>query len=150
MEPKLLFKWLANDRPRYFFEFLDNSVPLGTYPELIARGTQGSMQIFKPDLFIDIERYRRINVLAASPQQVAPDPALLKVENNLGFLRQCIERIEHLEFIDPETGSVYLEIQAGKFQLGDEKLFTQRLAEQTLREIVAQLAPELLRESSLH
>ncbi len=43
--PKLLFKWLANTRPRYFFEFLDNSVAKGTYPELIARGTQGSMQI---------------------------------------------------------------------------------------------------------
>ena len=29
--PKLLFKWLANKKPRYFFEFLDNSVPKGTY-----------------------------------------------------------------------------------------------------------------------
>ena len=65
--PKLLFKWLANDKPRYFFEFLDNSVPMGTYPELIARGTQGQMQIYRIRPLIDIDRYQRINVLATSP-----------------------------------------------------------------------------------
>jgi hypothetical protein len=125
--PKLLFKWLANDKPRYFFEFLDNSVPMGTYPELIARGTQGQMQVYRVRSLIDIDRYQRINVLATSPDQVAAASEQLKVENNLGFLRQCIAKFKLIEFVDVTTDNCF-----------------QNLADETLRDIVALLAPDLL------
>ena len=144
--PKLLFKWLANDKPRYFFEFLDNSVAKGTYPELIARGTQREMRIYRVRPLVDIERYRRINVLATSPDQVAPSPDLLKVENNLGFLRQCISKIKLIEFIDIKTDTSFLAIRSGSFDVVNDDLFKQNLAEETLRDIVTQLAPDLLPE----
>ncbi|MDH3635928.1 MAG: zeta toxin family protein [Gammaproteobacteria bacterium] len=144
--PKLLFKWLANDKPRYFFEFLDNSVAKGTYPELIARGTQGQMQIYRVRPLIDIERYQRINVLATNPEQVAASAELLEVENNLGFLRQCISKIKLIEFVDIKTDTSFLAIRSGSFDVVDDDLFRRNLADETLREIVALLAPDLLPE----
>ncbi|MDH3629696.1 MAG: zeta toxin family protein [Gammaproteobacteria bacterium] len=142
--PKLLFKWLANDKPRYFFEFLDNSVPMGTYPELIARGTQGRMQIYRVRPLIDIDRYQRINVLATSPDQVAAATEQLKVENNLGFLRQCIAKFKLIEFVDVTTDNCFMAIRSGSFELVDTGLFEQNLVDETLRDIVSLLAPDLL------
>ena len=147
--PRLLFKWLANSKPRYFFEFLDNSVAKGTYPLLIARGTQGSMKIYRPDPLIDIERYQRINVLATAPQQVAAPEEELAVAKNLGFLRQCIARIKLIEFIDVESDSAYLAIRSGSFEVIDAVLFDQNLADDSLRQIVEQLAPDLMPRQAL-
>jgi hypothetical protein len=142
--PKLLFKWLASEKPKYFFEFLDNSVAKGTYPELIARGTQGKMQIYRPGPLIDIERFQRINVLATSPDQVAAAPELLSVANNLGFLRQCIARFKLIEFVDITTDTSFLTIRSGSFEISNPDLCKQNLADETLREIVELLAPDLL------
>ena len=142
--PKLLFKWLASDKPKYFFEFLDNSVAKGTYPELIARGTQGKMEIYRPHSLIDIERFQRINVLATSPDQVAAPAELQTVAHNLGFLRQCIARFKLIEFVDEETGSIYLKIRSGSFENSDQEVFRRKLDDETLREIVELLAPDLM------
>jgi hypothetical protein len=144
--PKLLFKWISNKTPTYFFEFLDNSVPKGTYPTLIARGTQGKMQIYQLHSMIDIDRFQRINVLATRPQQVAAPAEQLRVANNLGFLRQCIKRFVLIEFIDHHSERCYLAIRRGSFEICDEQLFQQNLADDTLRETVRLLAPELLGE----
>ena len=143
--PKLLFKWLSTSRPRYFFEFLDNSVAKGTYPELIARGTQGSMQIFRPGPLIDIERYQRINVMATSAQQVSASADELAVAKNLGFLRQCIARIKLIEFVDIESGRVFLSIRSGSFDITDPALLRKNLEDDTLSEILSELAPDLPR-----
>ena len=142
--PKLLFKWLAYDQPKYIYEFLDNSVPKGTYPELIARGTQGSMRIYRHEPFIDIERYQRINVLATTPDQVAAEPEFLDVKQNLGFLQQCIAKIESIEFVDEAEDKTYLEIRRGSFEVVDKTLLQHKLADDTLAEILIQLAPEIL------
>jgi hypothetical protein len=141
--PKLLFKWLSSDRPRYIFEFLDNSVPKGTYPELIARGTQGSLRLYRPAGFIDIERFQRINVMATEPGAVDPDPAVLEVKHNLGFLQQCIAKIELIEFVDETRDATYLQVRRGSFEVVDADLLQQRLDDPALREILSQLAPDL-------
>ena len=142
--PKVLFKWLANDTPRYFFEFLDNSVARGEYPRLIARGSQQGMQIFDPDRLVDIDRFTRINVHASTPQQVPAPAAELAVENNLGFLRECIEAIGHIEFVDAASGQCYLRVESGRFEVVERSLFEARLADETLRRIVQALSPGLL------
>ena len=142
--PKLLFKWLSSERPKYFFEFLDNSVPKGTYPELIARGTQGSLRLYRPASFIDIERFQRINVMATEPGAVDPEAEQLEVGNNLGFLQQCIARIELIEFVDEPDEQVYLQIRRGSFSVVDEALLRRKLSDEALREILAALAPDLL------
>ncbi len=142
--PKLLFKWLAYKKPRYSFKFIDNSVPKGSVPTLIARGTQGWMQIFELEPLINIERYTRINIHATTPEQVAADPAELTVKKNLGFLRQCIKRIEHIEFVDTDSDRIYLSIRSGKFEIVDRQLFDIKLADEALREIIFEIAPDLV------
>ena len=145
--PKLLFKWISNASPTYFFEFLDNSVPKGTYPDLIARGTQGQMQIYQLHSLIDIERYQRINLLATRPEAVAAPQEQLTVANNLGFLRQCINRFGNIEFIDRASDRRYLAIHHGSFEIVDAALFREQLADVTLREVIQELAPDLLENS---
>jgi hypothetical protein len=142
--PKLLFKWTSHNKPVYFFEFLDNSVAKGTYPTLIARGTQGKMQIYQLHSLIDIERYQRINVLATCPEEVAAPPEQLTVANNLGFLKQCIARFALIEFIDRASDSCYLRIRSGSFDVCDADMFKGNLADETLVEVVKLLAPNLL------
>ena len=142
--PKLLFKWTSHKTPTYFFEFLDNSVPKGTYPELIARGTQGKMQIYQLRSLIDIERYQRINVLATRPEEVAAPAEQQQVANNLGFFKQCIKRFALIEFIDRQSESCFLTIRRGSFDIIDAALFEQSLGDDSLREMLTQLAPDLL------
>ena len=142
--PKLLFKWTSHKTPTYFFEFLDNSVPKGTYPELIARGTQGKMQIYQLRSLIDIERYQRINVLASRPEEVAAPLQQLQVANNLGFFKQCITRFALIEFIDRQSDNCFLAIRRGSFDVVDAVLFDQNIGDDSLREMLAQLAPDLL------
>ena len=142
--PKLLFKWLSSERPKYYFEFLDNSVPKGTYPELIARGTQGSMRLYRPASFIDIERFQRINVMATEPGAVEPAAEMLEVSKNLGFLQQCMAKIELIEFVDADTDQAYLQVRRGSFEVTDADLLQRKLADETLREILSALAPDLL------
>ena len=146
--PKLLFKWTSHKTPTYFFEFLDNSVPKGTYPLLIARGTQGKMQIYQLRSLIDIERYQRINVLATRPEDVAAPAEQQRVANNLGFFKQCIKRFALIEFIDRQSETCFLAIRSGSFEVCDTTLLQQNLADDSLREMLAQLAPDLLSESS--
>ena len=142
--PKLLFKWLANKKPRFSFKFIDNSVPRGEVPILIARGSQGWMQIFEVEPLINIERYQRINIHATSAEQVAADADDLRVAKNLGFLRQCIRRIEHIEFVDRESDQSYLLIRSGKFNVVDRQLFERQLEQGSLREFILEVAPDLL------
>ena len=146
--PKLLFKWTSHNKPVYFFEFLDNSVAKGTYPELIARGTQGKMQIYQLHSLIDIERYQRINVLATCPEEVAAPPEQLEVAKNLGFFKQCITRFGLIEFIDRASDNCYLRIRSGSFDICDTDLFKRNLADETLVEVVRLLAPDLLDEQT--
>ncbi len=146
--PKVLFKWLAYKTPRYSFKFMDNSVPKGTAPTLIARGAQGWMQIFEVEPLINIERYKRINIHATAPEQVAARPSDLTVGKNLGFLRQCIKRIEHIEFVDSYTEQTYVLIKSGRFEVVDQQLFEHKLTDETLQQILSEVAPELLTGSS--
>jgi len=146
--PKLLFKWTSHKKPAYFFEFLDNSVPKGTYPLLIARGTQGKMQIYQLRSLIDIERYQRINVLATRPEEVAAPADQQQVANNLGFFKQCIKRFALIEFIDQQSETCFLAIRSGSFEVCDAALLQPNLTDDSLREMLAQLAPDLLSESS--
>jgi hypothetical protein len=141
--PKLLFKWLANSRPKFIFEFLDNSVALGEYPTMIARGAQAQMDIFDPIAFINIERYQKINVLARSPDAVYPEPSVLEVSRNIGFLQQCIRKIEHVRFLDLASGQAYLTVTAGKFQVSNFDLLAVKLLDPDLSLIFLQLAPEI-------
>ncbi|MFT5721980.1 MAG: hypothetical protein ACI9W6_002298 [Motiliproteus sp.] len=143
--PKILFKWLAYDKPLLKYEFLDNSVPKGTYPKTIAYGTQAALNIVKVSAFIDIERYQKINIQAKSPEEVYPQGRTLDVLNNMSFLKQCLARIPQINFVDESTGKVYVRVQRGTFEVMDESRFAALLEDDTLAQVFREVAPQMMR-----
>lgn len=117
--PKLLFKWLSNNQPKFIYEFLDNDVPIDHFPLLIANGSQRKMNIFDPIGFVNIERFQKINVKATTPAEVYSDTKIFVVEKNLGFLKLCISKIETVNFIDPKSNTLYLSSNKGCLKVKD-------------------------------
>lgn len=145
--PKLLFKWLACPSPRFHYHFLDNSVAKGNPPATIAWGDQQVMHIYDPVSFLNIERYRKINVHAKTPAAVYPSGDKLAVSNNCGFLRQCIREIPRINFIDPATLQPYLIAEQGQLKLINRSLFDYQRRHQEQKEIFELLAPHLIDET---
>ena len=147
--PKLLFKYLTNPKPRYVFEFLDNSVPKGEYPTTIAKGTQDRIDIFDPVAFIDIQRYQYINVAANNAGAVYDDEASQRIETNMEFLSQCIARINLVNFIDAESGQIYLQSERKKFRIVDADLFDSKVSNVDIATIFSLLAPQVFPQTSI-
>ncbi len=145
--PRLLFKYIGKTRPKYMFEFLDNSVPKGKFPSLVARGSQDLMQVYRIEPLVNIERYQRINELANAPDKVHAPADELVVARNLQFIRQCVKAFKTIEFLEPETAQLYLRVSNGKYSVTDQEVFNAALGDEVLRETLACLAPELLAES---
>jgi hypothetical protein len=141
--PKLLFKYLAHKKPKFIFEFLDNSVTQGVYPTMIARGSQDQMDIFDPITFVNIERYQKINIMARSPEAVYPDHQVLEIAKNIGFLQQCIRKIEYIRFVDIASERDYLNVKNGKFKIIDSNLLKAKLLDSDLMSIFLAVAPEI-------
>ncbi|MEH6651452.1 MAG: hypothetical protein V7707_15605 [Motiliproteus sp.] len=142
--PKLLFKWLAYDKPLLKYEFLDNNVPKGTYPKTIAYGTQAALNIVNVSAFINIERYQKINIKAKSPDAVYPEGQALDVINNMGFLKQCLTRIPQINFVDESTGRVYVQVKRDVFEVIDESRFSALLEDDTLTQVFREIAPQII------
>ncbi len=145
--PKILFKWLANDRPLFKYEFLDNSVPKGTYPKSVAFGTRDEINIIDCSVFVDIERYQKINIRAKTPRDVYPTGPATSVKNNMGFLAQCVRKIPAVNFIDQETGTTYVRVRNGIFRVLDAEILARQLEDSERAQIFSELAPRLSLES---
>ncbi|GGK55944.1 zeta toxin family protein [Amphritea balenae] len=109
--PKLLFKWLAYDKPVFKFSFMDNSVAKGESPLTIAWGSQQALNIIDPMALINIERYQKINIYAENEAEVYPDSEQFDVRHNCGFLRQCISRLPRVNFLTAADSEPYLVIE---------------------------------------
>lgn len=142
--PKILFKWLVYDKPKLKYEFLDNSVPKGSYPKTIAYGTQTKLNIVKVTAFIDIERYQKINIKAKSPEEVYAKHKAYSVESNIGFLKQCLVRIPQINFIDESTGRTYVRVQNGVFEVVEDSLFRQQIKNSDVADVFRVTAPQIL------
>jgi len=121
--PKLLFKWLSYNQPKFIFEFLDNDVPIDNFPRLIANGSQGSLNIFDPMGFVNIERYQKINIKASTSAEVYSDKHKFVVEKNLEFLRSCLLKVEKVHFIDPDSNRIYLSSNKGCLKVEETSCF---------------------------
>jgi hypothetical protein len=111
--PDLFFTWIRRSDKSVHFEFLDNSVRLGERPRTVAYGNNQTLNLLDVRRLIDVERFRRVNVAANSPEQLYADRTRLASEHNTGFLQRCIERFAEVNFADQATGRVYLRIAAG-------------------------------------
>ena len=112
--PDVFFTWVRRSDKRIQFEFLDNSVRFGERPRTVAFGDNATFNVLDVKTTLDIDRYARIDVDAAAAEHLYPDPALLAAENNLDFLKRCVENFHLVNFAEQTSGQVYLRIERGQ------------------------------------
>ena len=118
--PKLIFKWLAHTKPRYEFTFFDNTVPKGQFPVTSVTGNQKGMSVFDPMVFVNIERYQKINIHAQTPAQVYPNAERMAIENNMVFFNQCLLRFPTVSFSRSPDQAPYLVVKHKTYTVHDE------------------------------
>lgn len=121
--PKLIFKWIAHTRPYYEFTFFDNSVPKGQFPLTSATGNQKGIQVFDPMVFINIERYQKINIHAQSAAQVYPSDETMAVANNMDFFNQCLKRFPSAFFRRSQANEPYLIVRQKSYTISHQEEF---------------------------
>lgn len=112
--PRLFFTWANRDGKQVHFEFLDNTVPLGTVPRTIAFGWNGQLNVLDVRRMIDIERFAKVNVGATSPKEVYPRGHTMEAASNTHFLRECARQIPIVNFASHDTGRVYARLDHGR------------------------------------
>ena len=111
--PRLFFNWaLARDK-QVVCEFLDNSVPLGERPRTIAFWSDGVLNILDVTGLIDIDRFRKVDIFARSPEAVFKGVDL-SAPANMGFLLECLRRMPAIRFVQAETGRAILRLDRGR------------------------------------
>jgi len=112
--PELFFTWALRRDKSVHYEFLDNSVPAGERPKSAAFGRDGELNVLDVGRMLDVERFARINVDAAGPQEVYRNRPAMAAEASTGFLAACARRLPALNFAARDSGRIYLRIEAGR------------------------------------
>lgn len=118
--PQLFFNWVKKDQQKIHFEFLDNSVPLGTRPRTVAFGWNDKITVLDPECMRLLNSYQRVNVAATCPEDVLLDTA----DSNDDFLADCINRIADVTFLDPKTLEVLGHTRDGVVAYESDGFFT--------------------------
>jgi hypothetical protein len=129
--PELFFTWALNTRRRVHYEFLDNSLAEGR-PLTVAFGWNGEMTILDLKRILDIDRFRKINIRAQTPEDLYIDKELAP-ERNVQFLQRCVRLIPMINFADRGTGRVYARLEHGKWTWRDEQRLSCVLADPDAR-----------------
>ena len=139
--PNVFFTWVRRSDKRIRFEFLDNSVALGERPRTAVFGDNDSVNILDVKRMIDIDRYGRVFVDAATPDELYRDSRSLAAERNVGFLRRCVEGFQCANFASQQTGRVYLRIESGAPVWADQGALQEALADPDTRAGIKAVAP---------
>jgi len=75
---------------------------------------------------LDIERFKKINIRAKTPEEVYANENLAP-EHNVDFLKRCARWIPIINFADHETGQIYARLEHGKWAWHDEERFANAL-----------------------
>jgi hypothetical protein len=146
--PRLFFTWASRKDKSVYFEFLDNGVPDGERPRTVAFGSNGAMSILDVKCLIDVERYRKLNVEARSPEEVYPDAGAMAPERNTAFLEECARRIPSIDLADHETGVVYARLEAGRLCWTDPAALANATQNPETRAGLMALAPDATEHAS--
>lgn len=120
---KLFFTWALDQEKEIHYEFLDNSVDFGKRPKTIAFGDNGSLCILDVKCMMDIDRYQKININACSADSVYPSAEEMLPETNMTFLKNCVERLKGVNFINPVNNEVTASTSSGELvKLNEEEL----------------------------
>jgi hypothetical protein len=142
--PQLFFTWVRRADKRVHFEFLDNSVPFGERPRTVAFGWNEVLNVLDVKSMLDIDRFRRIDVDARSPDALYADTSLLAAERNTAFLRACMNEFAEMNFADHASGRIYARF-AGRVPVwADPVPLRDALEDADTRAGLAAVAPALL------
>jgi hypothetical protein len=145
--PELFFTWVERKDKRLVFEFVDNSVAQGERPRTIAFGTNERLDVLDVRRMLDIERFRRVDVDARSPERLFPDPRFLAPEANAGFLRACVGKFREINFADQATGRIYLHLSSGVPDWLDATALEQAASDPDVRAGLLAVVPSLFERS---
>ena len=137
--PKLIFKWLAHTSPRYEFTFFDNSVPKGQFPLTSVTGNQKGIQVFDPMVFVNIERYQKINIYARNLEEVYPSAELMSVANNMRFFNQCLKRFPMASFSLAQGCEPYLIVRQKTYTISHQEEFNLQREDPQLKLLFEQI-----------
>jgi hypothetical protein len=143
--PDVFFTWVRRSDKRIQFEFLDNTVPLGERPRTVAFGDNDTFNVLNVKGILNIERYGRINVDAASAEFLYADRRMLDPAHNTGFLRRCVESFREVNFADQASGRIYLRIESGTPESVDTSALESAVADPDTLTGVGAVAPAALR-----
>lgn len=112
--PDVFFTWVRRSDKRIQFEFLDNTVRLGERPRTAAFGDNETLNILDVKAILDVQRYARIDVGAAAPENLYPNQGLLAAERNADFLKRCVQGFRWINFAEQASGRIYLRLERGR------------------------------------
>jgi hypothetical protein len=121
--PELILKWISKSITQQGIDYtlLDNSVPKGERPKIIAYGKNGELNIIDIKGMLNITGFAKLNVDATSPDALyrpeAHEPKL-----NTDLLHECLKRIPSIQLVD-EDRQPYASIHDGKLTIIDPLRF---------------------------
>jgi hypothetical protein len=148
--PQLFLTWARRTDKAVHFEFLDNSVEMGQPPRTVAFGWNDRVFVLNVKCLMDVVRYRKVDVDAASPAQLFRDTVeqALKPEHNAEFLLQCVRQMRELIFADQHSGRIYLQIEEGRPVWVDAEALASAVSDPHTRAAVMAVAPGVLDRSA--
>lgn len=146
--PTVFFTWALHPAKTVHYEFLDNDVPPGARPRTAAFGWYGEMNILEVKAMLAVDRYRKINVAATSPEQVYGRKEVMTASANTDFLTRCVRQISAVNFADQDSGRIYARFEAGRLAWIDRETLERALEDEETRAGLLALAPDLSRGST--
>ena len=142
--PDVFFTWVRRSDKRIRFEFLDNTVPRGERPRTVAFGDNHTVNVLDVKRMLDIVRYGRIFVDATGPDLLYQDRDSLAADQNMSFLRRCVETFHRVNFADQASGRIYLRMESGVAVWADRVQLQAAVREPDTRAGVWAVAPRAL------
>ncbi len=145
--PGLFFTWALREGKQVHYEFLDNSVKKGDRPRTIAFGFNREINIFDIPAMLNVDRYKRVNVEAASRDEVFPSPEDMSPALNSGFLKECFGRLDAVRLADQASGEVYAWIEQGSAVAVNRAGLKRALRKKDVNEALDAVMPALVKDA---
>jgi hypothetical protein len=139
--PGLFFTWSNRSDKLVHFEFLDNGVAQGERPRTIAFGWNDTLNILDVRRMLDVERYRRVDIDARSPESLYPAAAPLDPAANVAFLIECVRRFREVNFADQASGQIYARVESGRIASIDSEALSLATSDADTRAGLAAAVP---------
>ena len=136
--PSLFLSWVNSRGKRIHFEFLDNDVPLGDLPLTAAFGWNETLVILDVKLLLNIDRYKKVNIAATTPDEIFTQ-ADLDAQKNTDFIVQCANTVNKIVFADQHTAEQYATLTGGTLDWWDADYIEQHASVEGLHDILKAL-----------